>query len=351
MIPTYSRLNRAQKISIVGRRVGGAITQAKGIRIVSNEEDPDVRAMGLDEWLALLRSFIKLDLHVEKENRRTFSGSGRLMSVHGLPAFDAVAANISWLERTARDVRLDGYDHYAVVLPLAGATTLSQNKRITQLAPRDLALVDSARPLDYFPKGDLRLLFFRLPRRMVISNLGFEPRGGLSSSGTLAGRLIFQLAAEIAEGEDPSSAHNNVHMQLAICDLLGVLFARPIGDLQRSSRHAEMLFARVCSIVRDGFVDPNLTPSAVAAAAGISLRYLQKFFTLRGTTCGQFIHNERLDHAARLLQRRGVCSTKLSLSDIAFEAGFRDYKFFSREFRQRFGCGPGEYAQSDKRKA
>jgi AraC-like DNA-binding protein len=55
----------------------------------------------------------------------------------------------------------------------------------------------------------------------------------------------------------------------------------------------------------------------------------------------------RLDHAARLLQRRSVCSTKRPLSDIAFEAGFRDYKFFSSKFRQRFGCGPGEYARSD----
>jgi AraC-like DNA-binding protein len=155
------------------------------------------------------------------------------------------------------------------------------------------------------------------------------------------------LAAEINEGDDPSSAHSNAHMQLAICDLLGVLFAKPDGDLQLSSRHAERLFARVCGIVKDGFIDPDLTPSAVAAVAGISLRYLQKLFTPRGTTCGQFIHTMRLDHAARLLQRRAMCGTKLPLGDIALGAGFRDYKFFSRKFRQRFGCGPGEYAQND----
>jgi AraC-like DNA-binding protein len=50
-----------------------------------------------------------------------------------------------------------------------------------------------------------------------------------------------------------------------------------------------------------------------------------------------------LDHAARLLQRRA----ERPFSDIAFEAGFRDYKFFSGKFRQRFGCDPGQYAQSD----
>jgi AraC-like DNA-binding protein len=268
--------------------------------------------------------------------------------MHGLPAFDAVAANdISRIERTARHVRLDGYDHYTVALPLAGATSVSQNGRVSELASRDLVLLDTTRPLDYLPRGHLRLLFFRLPRRMVISNLGFEPQGGLSSSGTLAGRLILQLAAEIAASEDPCLAQSNAHMQLAICDLLGVLFARPDDERQASSRHAERLFARVCSVVKDGFADPDLTPSAVAAAAGISLRYLQKLFTKRCTTCGQFIHAMRLDYAARLLQRRAVCGTKRPLSDIAFEAGFRDYKFFSSKFRQRFGCGPGEYAQGN----
>jgi AraC family transcriptional regulator, positive regulator of tynA and feaB len=326
---------------------GRAVAQTERHQDLSNEEGSNFRAMGFDEWLSLLRSFIKLDLHVEKEDRRTFAGNGRVLNVHGLPAFDAMAANISRIERTARDVRLDGYDHYALAMPLAGATAVSQNGRVSELALHDLVLVDSTRPLDYFPHRHLRLLFFRLPRRMVVSNLGYEPQGGLSSGGTLAGRLILQLAAEIAEGEYPSSPHSNTHMQLAICDLLGALFARPDGDRQSGSRHAERLFARICGVVKDGFVDPDLTPSAVAATAGISLRYLQKLFTPRGTTCGQFIHAMRLDHAARLLRRRAVCGKKRPISDIAFEAGFRDYKFFSSKFRQRFGCGPGEYAQND----
>ncbi len=46
------------------------------------------------------------------------------------------------------------------------------------------------------------------------------------------------------------------------------------------------------------------SPCDVAAEARISLRYLQKLFTMRNSTCGHFIHSLRLDHAARLLQRR-----------------------------------------------
>src|SRR5215831_6856597 len=45
-------------------------------------------------------------------------------------------------------------------------------------------------------------------------------------------------------------------------------------------------------------------PAEAAARTGISLRYLQKPFTERGSTCSEFIYSARLDHAARLFGRR-----------------------------------------------
>jgi AraC-like DNA-binding protein len=136
-------------------------------------------------------------------------------------------------------------------------------------------------------------------------------------------------------------------MQMAVYDLLCAVFARPDNDLQSGSTHTEKLFEQVCSIIRDSIADPDLTPSKVAAEAGISLRYLQKLFTPKGTTCIHFIHSLRLDHAARLLQRRTVVGGARPLSEIAVASGFRDYTFFSRKFRERFGCVPSAYAGND----
>jgi hypothetical protein len=42
------------------------------------------------------------------------------------------------------------------------------------------------------------------------------------------------------------------------------------------SCHADKLFTRIRGVIKDGFADPDFGPSAVAAEAGISLRYLQK---------------------------------------------------------------------------
>jgi AraC-like DNA-binding protein len=127
-------------------------------------------------------------------------------------------------------------------------------------------------------------------------------------------------------------------MQLAIYDLLGALFA--VSDLPPSSSHTDKLFTRVCRIARNHFSDPDLSLRNVASEAGISLRYLQKLFTARGTTCSRFIQSLRLDHAARLLSRRKLAKSGQPLTEIAYACGFRDYAHFSRTFHIRFGCTP-----------
>jgi AraC family transcriptional activator of tynA and feaB len=136
-------------------------------------------------------------------------------------------------------------------------------------------------------------------------------------------------------------------MQLAVYDLLGALFAS--SDPRPVSRPADKLFARIRGLVKDGFADPDFGPREVAAVAGISLRYLQKLFTARSTTCSEFIYSLRLDHAARLLHRRASLGTGQPLREIAYTCGFRDYTHFARKFRNRFGHSPGDRAHASGR--
>jgi AraC-like DNA-binding protein len=100
---------------------------------------------------------------------------------------------------------------------------------------------------------------------------------------------------------------------------------------------------RVRGIIKDGFADPDLDPCEVAARAGISLRYLQKLFTQRGSTCSEFIYSFRLDYAAHLLQRQSALGASRAFREFAYASGFRDYSHFARKFRQRFGHAPGAH--------
>ena len=284
----------------------------------------------------------------EGVERKNFAGSLRTLNVWGCAAVD-LSCNALRVERTSRDARLDGMEHYYAVVQLAGRSTMSQNDRVAELTPGDVALVDSTRPVTYVSKNSPgRWLSLHLPRQSLISHLGLEPEGGSFKRGeTPASRLFFRLVRDVADGWEPSRDSSEPHMQMVIYDLLGALFATP--DLPRISTHTDKLFKRICNIIRDRFADPDLGAGEVAAEAGISLRYLQKLFTARSSSCTHFIHSVRLDHAARLLRRRALLNTRQPVSQIAYASGFNDYTHFARQFRRRFGHSPGAYGRSDVR--
>src|SRR5262249_53816260 len=214
-------------------------------------------------------------------------------------------------------------------------SVMTQNDEALELAVGDVALLDAARPAACFA-GDAQWLRLQLPRQSLVSHLGCEPQGGLYARGeTPAAHLLFDLLRNADKDDGAAVSSADSYMQLAVYDLLGALFAPP--DPLPVSRHADRLFARVRDLIKNGFADPDFGPPEVAAGAGISLRYLQKLFMARGSTCSEFIYSLRLDHAARLLNRRASLATSQPLSEIAYACGFRDYTHFARRFRHRFG--------------
>src|ERR1700688_2660921 len=71
--------------------------------------------------------------HLADEETSTFAGWVRLLSVSGLTAVD-IRSNARRVERTQRDVRLDGVDQYKAVFQIEGRSIISQNDRVVQLA-------------------------------------------------------------------------------------------------------------------------------------------------------------------------------------------------------------------------
>jgi AraC-like DNA-binding protein len=274
---------------------------------------------------------------------KAFAGRARPRSLCGFVAMD-LSCNTLHVERTQRDVRLDGVDHGYAVFQVAGHSTMIQNDRAVQLAVGDVALVDSARPVTYVSEERYGQWFsLQLPRRTLVSHLGFEPQYGFGGRcGAPAGRLLFQLVRDAINDEEPMSSPAGNYMQLAVYDLLGALFAP--SDPMPACLHTDKLFRRVCDIIKDRYADPEFGPCEVAVEAGISLRYLQKLFTARNSTCSHFINSVRLDHAAALLKRRSLLKTSQPISEIAYATGFGDYTNFIRKFRRRFGHTPSSHS-------
>jgi AraC family transcriptional activator of tynA and feaB len=300
-----------------------------------------------EEWRDLLRSLCGR-YNPEGIEPKAFAGWVRLVNVCGFTALN-IGCNAGRVERTYRDVRLDGADHYFAVFQLAGQSAMNHNDQTVRLAVGDVALVDVARPLTAFVdnRGEpWNVVTLNLPRQGLVSHLGFDPLGGICSRcGRPAGRLLLELIRNGAGGEGSALSPADFYLQLAVYDLVGSLFAP--ADPWPVSGHAEKFFRRIRRLIKDRLVDPDFGPVDVAAEAGISLRYVQKLFTERGSTCSEFIYSLRLEHAARLLQRRACLGRGQPLSEIAYACGFRDYTHFARRFRRRFGYPPGAHSTED----
>jgi AraC family transcriptional regulator, positive regulator of tynA and feaB len=243
---------------------------------------------------------------------------------------------------------LDRLLHHATVIQTEGASyrlrehadlvpenmMLIQNDRVTHLAVGDVAILDSTRPVTYHSENRPGRWLGRWCRiwdwswRAPCAGAAKHPRAACCSVS-----FRRRLAAAIYRSRRPTPicSSRSTPARRAVC---GARWAA-------ISTHSDKLFMRVCAIIKARFADPDLDPSAVAAEAGISLRYLQKLFTLRGSACSHFIYSARLDHAARLIQRRAATRTEQPLSVIAYACGFRDYTHFARAFRNRFGYPPG----------
>ena len=270
-----------------------------------------------------------------------FAGKVRTRRVFGFVATD-LTCNATHVERTKQDIRRDEMEYYYVVVQLTGGSTIIQDDRVVDVAGGDIVLLDSTRPVTSVPEAEHRYaqwLSLQLPRQNLVSHLGFEPQGAACGRQQApAARLFRQLALDPVSDAEPTFASADRFMPLVVYDLLGALFAPPAPP---GSRHNDKLFMRVCGIIKDRFADPDISPREVAAEAGISLRYLQKLFTVRGSTCSDHISSLRLDHAAHLIERRALMKTGQPLGDIAYACGFRDYTHFARSFRQRFSTTPG----------
>jgi DNA-binding response OmpR family regulator len=96
---------------------------------------------------------------------------------------------------------------------------------------------------------------------------------------------------------------------------------------------------RLMSVIEQNLSNSEFNVQDLAMEVGMSKAVLyKKFNALVKIPIGEFIKSMRLKKAALLLT-----NDKLNISEIAWEVGFSDRKYFSKEFKKFFGQTPSEY--------
>ena len=95
---------------------------------------------------------------------------------------------------------------------------------------------------------------------------------------------------------------------------------------------------RIRLYILENIRDPELTPSAVAAALGISSRHMNKLFESEELTVGQLIRNRRLEGAMTDLSN--PLKPNVRITEVAYDWGFSSASHFCRLFKKHFGKTP-----------
>lgn len=267
-------------------------------------------------------------------------------AVLGARSLAQVVSSPTFIEHSKlRAARTDQHV-FLVHLQARGESVNCQSGREAILKAGDFTLCDSARPysLRFTSINDmivLRIPAAELRERMEQPELFTACKiAGDQGAGAVVSQTLQNLWQQCLNGLEPALAERLLTNCL---DLL--VTALSCGDHNVVShgamRNATQL--RVRYYVEDNLTEPNLSATLIAAAIGISPRYVHRLFEDEGETLGEFIQRRRLERCALTLQN--PAQRNRSVTEIAFAFGFCDPSFFCRRFKQRFGMTPRDYRE------
>jgi AraC-like DNA-binding protein len=210
------------------------------------------------------------------------------------------------------------------------------------LGPGEFVLLDNTRFYQMDMDAPHEALDLMMPRAWIErwvtdpDALLARPLSARTGWGAPLGSLIETMARHL---------DNSPGLRPLLAERIGALLTLAGGAEDAvPGRHRGALADRILRRIRRDFADPDLAPGAVAAALGISTRYLQALLAGRGTSFLREVSGARLDRARDLLG--DPYEHHVAIAEIAFRCGFLDPGYFARQFRKRFGVSPRDWRAS-----
>lgn len=150
----------------------------------------------------------------------------------------------------------------------------------------------------------------------------------------------FALTADSATSLDPIGQQMTARHMV---DLVALLLRTGRDETQLATQrgYSEARLRLVQAEVLDRLHDSNLTVASIANSVGLSPKQVQRLFERSGVTFTEFVLEQRLLSARRLLSAPAGRHGKIGT--VAYNVGFGDLSYFNRSFRARFGVTPSEW--------
>lgn len=299
-----------------------------------------------DRWHDMVAHSLLLTT-MQSPYRRHYHAAARTFDFSALTVSYAASSPLE-LHRREKEIQRSDPQTYQLSLVLNGTFTFDHAGRVSRLHENDIILHDSSKPqsahvtaanelperfVAQFPKALLPL-----PAKHV------QPLVGACLSGRCGlGALLGHHLAELTRGNAIYRPSDDARLVSITTDLIGALLAHELdtdGSLPPDTR-SRFLQTRIHSFIEENLGDPRLTPTTIAAAHQISLRYLQKLFREQDLSVAAWIRRRRLERCRHDLVNPAL--RDLPVRAICTRWGFSDSSHFSRLFRATYGTPPNDY--------
>jgi AraC-like DNA-binding protein len=251
--------------------------------------------------------------------------------------------------RTRNLVR-DGAEAAFVILPVRGDLYCTQGGQPYRIDLGTGAICDSTKTGGLRSATDAQFWSLKIERDWInglIPQVKWFAGMKLNEGGALQ-LLLGYLEGMIGRGFAADRRAAQLHSD-HLLDLIALALGA-IGDAAEIANSRGARAARLQAIKRDilgNFARQDLSVTALAARHGISPRYVQMLFDREGTTFTEFVVQQRLARAYRMLNDPGYADH--TISRIAFAVGFGDLSYFNRTFRCFYGATPSDVRAQARR--
>ena len=251
------------------------------------------------------------------------------------------------VHRLAKHIARSRQQHYFLHTQIEGKLLVEQDGKEALLSQGDLVLTDSAQPysLSYAEPCSTLVLIIppdeikrRLPSVDDVLGVKLSGRQGLSHTTSVMLRSVWEQAQD---GLPPDIGDRIGASLLDVfatswIDTAGVKVAELATSLSRR--------IRIKRYIEANLRDPELTARSVAAAFGISPRYLHIIFSNETETVSNYVLRRRLEECGKQLADK--LWRRRTITEVAFGWGFNNATHFARVFKDHYGLAPRDYRNS-----
>ena len=232
-----------------------------------------------------------------------------------------------------------GSHHLSLMVQRRGATQVSQAGRRCDLSEGDLCLIDESSAFRMIGEESSGILFLRLPRGAALSR---HPQLERLFASVMAGdepgtRMLADTLLRLFDDAPQLGEWQRAAMMDAILHMLGV--AEPFSALPAT---ADWRIRRAIDFIELNLSAAGLSAEDVAHDQHISRRRLDQLMreALDQSIAG-YLWRRRLERAAADL--RDPRRARMTAAQVAFANGFEDAAHFTRAFKRRYECTPGQW--------